>query len=66
MTTKSRFELFIEAAEALIDSVEFDVSGKHGKGGHGGLVSIDTLKAVNALRVKCFEARRSLKRGSST
>lgn len=42
---------FIEAVKALIDSVEYDVNGMHGKGGHGGLTSDKTLRAASELRV---------------
>lgn len=41
----------IRGAKALIDSVEFDVNGKNGKGGNGGLTSNDTLRMAGQLRV---------------
>jgi hypothetical protein len=42
---------FIAAARKLIQCVEFDVNGIHGKGGNGGLTSDDTLRAAGELRV---------------
>lgn len=40
-----------KAAKMLVESVEFDVNGLHGKGGHGGLTSDKTLRAASELRV---------------
>lgn len=40
----------ISCTQDLIDSVEFDVNGVDGRGGHGGLTSNRTLKAAGALR----------------
>lgn len=41
----------IKAAKTLIENVEFDVNGLHGKGGHGGLTSDKTLRSAGELRV---------------
>ena len=59
---RTTVDKLIFRAEVLIDSVEFDVNGTNGKGGHGGLVSIDTLRAVSNLRQQIHSARRSIER----
>lgn len=41
----------IEAAQKLVQSVENDVNGVHGKGGNGGLTSDDTIRAAGEVRV---------------
>ena len=51
----------IKAAQALVDSVSFDVNGKiigdRWVGGHGGLVSKETLKLADACRRAIEEAK---------
>lgn len=44
-------EDFKIAAKRLVESVEFDVNGLHGKGGHGGLTSDKSLRAAGELRI---------------
>lgn len=39
------------AAKRIVESVEFDVNGLHGKGGHGGLTSDKSLRAAGELRI---------------
>ncbi|WP_430251277.1 hypothetical protein [Neorhizobium sp. DAR64860/K0K1] len=41
----------IVAAQKLVQSVEKDVNGIHGKGGNGGLTSDDTIRAAGEVRV---------------
>lgn len=41
----------IAAARALIDAVTFDDSGVHGRGGNGGLLSRDTIRKADELRL---------------
>lgn len=41
----------VVSAKVLIESVEFDVNGANGKGGHGGLTSNETIRAAGKLRV---------------
>ena len=53
-------------AEALVNSVEFDVNGTNGKGGNGGLVSIDTLRAVSNLRQQIHSAKHTIEREGTT
>lgn len=48
----------IDVAKRLIESVEFDVNGLHGKGGHGGLTSDKTLRTAGELRVIIDRAER--------
>lgn len=43
-------ELLI-ASKRLVESVEFDVNGTQGAGGHGGLTSDKTLRAAGELRI---------------
>lgn len=50
---------WIRAAEALIDAVTFDDSGSHGQGGNGGLLSRETIRKADALRLVICEARRA-------
>lgn len=35
----------IERSRALSDAIEYDLNGKNGKGGNGGLISNETIKA---------------------
>lgn len=48
----------IEVAKRLVESVEFDVNGLNGKGGHGGLTSDKTLRTAGELRVIIDRAER--------
>ena len=41
----------VSGAKRLIDSVEFDVNGTHGKGGNGGLTSDQTIRSAGDLRI---------------
>lgn len=47
----TNFSELAAGAKRLIDAVEFDVNGSHGKGGNGGLTSNDTLRIASELRV---------------
>lgn len=40
----------VDSTEKLIESVEFDVNGAMGHGGHGGLTSDDTLRMAGEVR----------------
>ena len=41
----------VAVSKRLIERVEFDVNGIHGKGGNGGLTSDDTIRAAGEMRV---------------
>jgi hypothetical protein len=41
----------VALSRRLIERVEFDVNGIHGKGGNGGLTSDDTIRAAGEMRV---------------
>ena len=41
----------IATARALLERITFDVCGVAGKGGNGGLVSTETVKAADQLRL---------------
>ena len=49
----------VDQAEKLIASVDFDVNGLHGKGGHGGLTSNDTIRAADELRLAISRWRKA-------
>jgi hypothetical protein len=40
-----------KVAQKLVDQVEYDVCGKNGKGGNGGLVSTETIRAADECRL---------------
>ena len=44
-------QALIAGAKTLIDKVEFDINGTHGKGGNGGLISDETIRAAGDLRI---------------
>ncbi|WP_156390366.1 hypothetical protein [Rhizobium sp. Root1203] len=44
-------QALMAAAKKLVESVEFDVNGIHGKGGNGGLTSDRTLRASGEVRI---------------
>lgn len=50
---------FLIASKRLVESVEFDVNGTQGKGGHGGLTSDKTLRAAGELRILIDRAERA-------
>jgi hypothetical protein len=41
----------IAAARVLLERITFDTCGEHGRGGNGGLVSTETVKAADQLRL---------------
>jgi hypothetical protein len=41
----------VALSKRLVERVEFDVNGIHGKGGNGGLTSDDTIRAAGEMRV---------------
>jgi hypothetical protein len=41
----------VNAATQLVDRVEYDVNGTHGKGGNGGLTSSETVHAAGMTRI---------------
>lgn len=49
----------LRLAKLLVESVEFDVNGVHGKGGNGGLTSDQTLKAAGQMRVLISKIERA-------
>lgn len=50
MTPATKTEL-ITAARDLIDAVTFDDSGVFGRGGNGGLLSRETIRKADTLRL---------------
>ena len=44
-------EQIIHAAERLVEAVQFDDSGEYGRGGNGGLISKETIRKSDELRV---------------
>lgn len=54
----SDVEPIIEAAEKLIESLTFDDSGSAGRGGNGGLISRDTIRKSDQLRVLLLRWRK--------
>lgn len=52
-------DALIRAAEALVEAVTFDDSGTHGQGGNGGLLSRETIRKADALRLAICAARRA-------
>lgn len=49
----------IDCAKRLIASVEYDVNGHMGKGGHGGLTSNETIRSAGEMRVAIARYERS-------
>lgn len=47
----SDIDKLLEAAKILIERLNFDNSGVHGRGGNGGLISVETIRACDELRV---------------
>ena len=45
-------------AEALVASITPDDSGTNGQGGNGGLISRETIRKTDALRMAIYEAKR--------
>jgi hypothetical protein len=41
----------VEAAKALVAAVAFDDSGLNGRGGNGGLLSRETIRKADELRI---------------
>lgn len=52
-------DALIRAAEDLVEAVTFDDSGTHGQGGNGGLLSRETIRKADALRLAICAARRA-------
>jgi hypothetical protein len=48
----------VSAARALLDAITFDDSGQGGRGGNGGLISHETIRKGDALRLLLDEAER--------
>jgi len=48
----------IRHAEALVASINYDDSGTNGQGGNGGLISRETIRKTDALRMAIYEAKR--------
>lgn len=49
------------AAQKLVDAVTFDMHGVDGRGGNGGLISNETLRAADELRLALYRAEREAK-----
>jgi hypothetical protein len=47
------------AAQKLIDAVTFDMHGIDGRGGNGGLISNETLRAADELRLALYRAQQT-------
>ncbi|WP_062206731.1 hypothetical protein [Aureimonas sp. AU12] len=41
----------LKAAKAAVDAITFDDSGTHGRGGNGGLISRETIRKTDELRL---------------
>lgn len=54
----------LEAAAALVAAVTFDDSGTNGQGGNGGLLSRDTIRKADGLRLALAAARAELREGA--
>ena len=52
-------DTLIARAEDLIDAVTFDDSGHAGTGGNGGLLSRETIRKADGLRLAICAARRA-------
>jgi len=50
--------LLLEQSKALVDAVTFDDSGVMGKGGNGGLLSRDTIRKADNLRLTLSDIKR--------
>ena len=50
----------MRAAEDLVAAVTFDDSGHAGQGGNGGLLSRETIRKADALRLAVYDARREM------
>ncbi len=50
----------IEAAQAAVDAITFDDSGTQGRGGNGGLVSRQTIRKSDELRIAIRRAQAEL------
>lgn len=48
----------LEQAEDVVNRVTFDESGALGKGGNGGLLSRETIRATDELRITISEIKR--------
>lgn len=46
----------LRAAEAAVAAVTFDDSGTNGRGGNGGLLSRETIRKVDELRIEIIKA----------
>ena len=57
-------EEIVKAAEALIAALTFDDSGFMGKGGNGGLISRETIRKADELRVVLLKWRKDHAPGS--
>lgn len=51
-------DTLLERIETVIDRVTFDDSGIMGRGGNGGLLSRDTIRAVDDLRLIINDIKR--------
>lgn len=57
--TRERTCQLLSLAKRLVERVEFDVNGVHGKGGNGGLTSDDTLRTAGEMRVLISKMERA-------
>jgi hypothetical protein len=51
-------EAIVRAAEKLVQAITFDDVGALGKGGNGGLISRETIRTADELRVLLLRYRR--------
>lgn len=54
MTAADPFDRLCAAAEAVVAAVTYDDSGLDGRGGNGGLLSRETTRKVDELRLALF------------
>ncbi len=55
----SEIDVLVKRAEELIAAVTYDDSGTNGKGGNGGLLSRETIRKTDALRLALYDVKRA-------
>jgi hypothetical protein len=62
MADGSTIEWLIARAEALIEAITYDDSGSAGRGGNGGLISRETIRKADELRLALHAVRQAIAR----
>ncbi len=55
----------IEAAQAAVDAITFDDSGMNGRGGNGGLISRQTIRKTDELRIALRRAQVEMRKAAT-